>query len=82
MQADRATQREYGDDAAGARKHDEQASYRVPNVNVSVRLSQHRYKSSGLEFINIRFDSSRQPRCGKLRKFLWLKKEIENQSFQ
>jgi hypothetical protein len=33
MQTDRATQRKYRDDAAGARKHNAQASYRVINVN-------------------------------------------------
>ena len=33
MQTDCATQRENRDDAAGARKHDGQASYRVLNVN-------------------------------------------------
>ena len=82
MQADRPTQREYGDDAAGARKHDEQASYRAPNVNASIRICQARRKRSDFGFINTRISFARAAEMCQNKKFLWLKKEIENQSFQ
>jgi hypothetical protein len=47
VQANRATKHENRRDAAGAAKHDDEASSRVANVNASVRLCQQRKRAPG-----------------------------------